>query len=113
MIIGVGCDIVKIERIRKAMKQRGFPNYLTTKEKELYDTIQEIRKAEWLAGRFAAKEAIYKAIHKVKPCVISQIEVLCDKEGAPYCTIHDYDVWVSIAHEQEYATAYAIVTTKE
>ena len=49
---------------------------------------------------------------KVVDCTISDIEVLQDDTGAPVCTCFDYDVMISIAHEKEYAIAYAMVLIK-
>lgn len=113
MIIGVGCDIVKIERIRKAMERESFLRILTERERVLYEGLSTNRQSEWLAGRFAAKEAIYKAIHTIHPCVLSDIEVLTSECGAPYCTLTLCDIHLSISHETDYAIAYAIAEKKE
>lgn len=113
MIIGIGCDIVKISRIEDALQKPVIQKILTAREQKIADQYPDQRKAEWIAGRFAAKEAIYKAIHTVVNCTISDIEVLRDEVGAPICTCFDYDVMLSIAHEKEYAIAYAMVSTKE
>ncbi|MEG0273982.1 holo-ACP synthase [Amedibacillus sp. YH-ame10] len=113
MMIGIGCDIVEIKRIAKAMEKEGFLHILTSNELALFQHYKGSRRAEWLAGRFAAKEAIYKAIHKEYPCVISDIEILCDEDGAPVCTFTNCDVSISIAHEHEYAIAYAVAISKE
>lgn len=113
MIIGIGCDIVNLARIQKAMDKEGFDRILTEREHALYAVLQGMRKVEWLAGRFAAKEAIFKAIHKQIPCTIYDIEILSDEVGAPYCTLEQVDVQISIAHEKEYAIAYAIGLSKE
>ena len=113
MIIGIGCDIVKIERIEKAMSHEGFLRILTHKEYELYQGIQGKRQIEWLAGRYAAKEAIYKAIHTYHDCVLSDIEILCNTDGSPVCQCFDCEVLISISHEHEYAIAYATAVSKE
>lgn len=114
MVIGIGCDIVKIVRIQSQIHNDTFlKTILTKQEYQLCQSFQEQRKAEWVAGRFAAKEAIYKAINTMYPCVISQIEILADDTGRPYCTLMDFDIQISIAHEHEYAIAYAIANMKE
>lgn len=111
MIIGVGCDIVKISRVDTLMKRYHSLPFLTMKEQFIADGLHsEQRKAEWIAGRFAAKEAVYKAIHKEYACMISDIEILSDEQGAPACKIALYDIQLSIAHEREYAIAYAIAS---
>lgn len=112
MIIGIGCDIVKLERIEKAMEKPGFLRILSEKEAALYDSLKTHRQIEWIAGRFAAKEAIVKAVASVEDMVLSQIEVLY--EGSrPTCEIPGYCVHISISHEVDYAIAYAVVERGE
>lgn len=112
MIIGIGCDIVNIDRIKTSIDKAVIKKLLTEKEEALANQFPFDRKCEWIAGRLAAKEAIYKAIHSVVPCQFWNIEVLCGEDGSPTCTCFDYDVMISIAHEKEYAIAYAMVQTK-
>lgn len=106
-MIGIGCDIVEIKRIEKAASNSAFLKILTNKEYEIFQSLHGQRQWEWLAGRFAAKEAIYKAIHKMYPCVISDIEILSEKDGTPICTKPSMQIQVSIAHEKTHAIAYA------
>ena len=63
MIIGVGVDVVSISRVRKAVERRGesFLNRVFT-ERELEHCFQSGCPYERLAARFAAKEAVFKAI---------------------------------------------------
>lgn len=114
MIIGIGCDIVEIARIEKAIEKSVITKILTEKELALANSYHGHRKSEWIAGRFAAKEAIYKAIHQQVPCEVTQIEILKEQDGAPIC-VNDFglDIMISIAHEKEYAIAYALAQTKE
>lgn len=110
MIVGIGCDIVEIARVDAMLKRHTNIPFLTKKENVVLHTFHvDKRKAQWLAGRFAAKEAIYKAIHKVHPCTLFDIEVLCDEDHAPICVLNGYKVHISIAHESEYAIAYAMI----
>lgn len=113
MIIGIGCDIVDIQRIEKAMQKEGFLRILSEEEKSIFQTYAGKRKAEWIAGRFAAKEAIYKAISHHISCSFFEIEILRDDEGAPICNMDGCHIHISISHEAKYAIAYAIVETKE
>jgi holo-[acyl-carrier protein] synthase len=106
VITGIGCDIVAIARFRKDAEKLA-QRILTQDEAKLYAQLSETRKPEWLAGRFAAKEAIAKALGQDK--VITQISVLSTDEGKPICAIEGYSILVSISHEKEYAIAYAIV----
>ena len=100
MLLGVGCDIVEIARIKSAMEKESFLRVLS-------ERIPYMRRAEWLAGRFAAKEAVIKAVHKEKSYVLSAVEILTDATGAPTCYLAGLQVEVSISHEKEYAIAYA------
>lgn len=106
MIIGVGCDIVAISRFEE--KRDAFARkILTTPEKDLYKTIHPSLRLQWLAGRFAAKEAIVKALDY--ETTINQIGVLSTPQGKPICVLEGYTVHISISHEREYAIAYAMV----
>lgn len=107
MILGIGCDIVKIARVTFNEERLAY-RILTKKELEMYETFHGKRAQEFLAGRFAAKEAIFKAL-SVEDLVISQIEILNDEKGKPFCTFKEYQIHISISHEDEYALAYAIV----
>ena len=114
MIVGIGCDIVKIDRMMKSLDAPVMNKILTPQERELCASFSRQRKAEWIAGRFAAKEAIYKAIHTQVDTHVWLIEVLVNQDGSPCCvSFPDYLVQISIAHEKEYAIAYAMVLTKE
>lgn len=113
-MIGIGCDIVEIERIKKLIQHQGFLKILTEKEQQYFHTLSKQRQIEWLAGRFAAKEAVFKAISKQYPqMMISKIEVLSDADGRPYVYFPDCEVHVSISHEKQYAIAYAMAFKKE
>lgn len=108
MIIGVGCDIVAIARIKKAMQKEGFLRILTQEEQTLYEAVGELRKGEWLAGRFAAKEAIVKAF--ANECEFTLGNISIGYQGKqPACHVDGYRIHISISHEIEYAIAYAIV----
>lgn len=63
VIIGIGLDVIELERIEKAVKRnRKFVNrILTPLEREHYVKLSERRQIEYLSGRFAAKEAYAKA----------------------------------------------------
>jgi phosphopantetheine--protein transferase-like protein len=102
-------DIVEIARIRHAMRRPSFiARILTEQEREFCVTPVQV------AGRWAAKEAIYKALGI--PLRWQQIEILPDPLGAPRAEIKSahYDpgrlkLKITISHERSYATAVAIV----
>ena len=69
-----------------------------------------------LAGRFAAKEAVFKALGDAQ-LNWRDVQILNDKQGKPYCKILNgrakkIDVHISISHVKNYATAFAIITQK-
>ena len=113
MILGIGCDIVEIKRMEVALQMDHVKGIFTPNDQACCEEMPVVRQAEWVAGRFAAKEAIYKAIHAIHACTLCDIEILSDDDGAPYCTMEEYAIQVSIAHEKAYAIAYAIVESKE
>ena len=67
MIKGIGIDICQISRMKPDMNRR----ILSDSENIIYEEIKlDKRKIEFLAGRFAAKEAIYKALSGIKSKVL-------------------------------------------
>ena len=105
MIVGIGCDIVEIDRIKDKQEELS-KRILTKAEYSLYKSYTDDRGLEFLAGRFAAKEAIFKACNETE--LISNIEVLQGVNGEPICNWKDYQIHISIAHEKNYALAYAV-----
>ena len=99
----IGCDIVENKRLEN--KNETFINHvLTEKEKELYKTRNPV---EFLSGRFAAKEAIMKCLPNTKEILLTDIEILNDENGKPYCNIEGIED-ISISHEKEYTIAVAL-----
>jgi holo-[acyl-carrier protein] synthase len=115
MIKGIGIDIIEIERIRKSMENERFiERILTQREKESFLHISnQTRKLEFLAGRFAAKEAFSKAVGTgIGKLSFQDIEVLNDEMGAPYINVSskkDMIIFVSISHSREYAVAQVVL----
>lgn len=116
MIIGTGIDIIEISRIRSSVTKWG-PKFL-----ERVFNPQEIRYAEshvlpfqHYAGRFAAKEAIYKAVGN-RLLGWKDITIVNDITGKPTCVVKGLSksrtVHISISHSKFYAVASAIVETK-
>lgn len=106
MIIGIGTDIVQNSRVNPKIAKR----VLTTAEFAVYTEKHDDLKREYLASRFAAKEAIVKATNK--RFLINQIEVLNSPEGKPYCS-NISGIELSISHEREYSVAFAIYQRAE
>lgn len=117
MIIGTGVDITEVSRIRKAVEKWGsdFLKRIFT-QKELENAKTRGCLYQHLAGRFAAKEAIFKAMN-VKELNWKEFQILNDNEGKPYCEIlssraKKLDIHISISHVKSYAVANAIITQK-
>lgn len=116
MIKGIGIDIIEINRIAQAVNKnaRFVRRILTEKEHARYDKLpNEGRKLEFLAGRFAAKEAFAKAMGTgIGKLSFQHIEILPDEQGAPclVCATHKGNIFISISHSKEYAVAQVVLT---
>ncbi len=116
MIFGTGIDIIEIERIQRAIDRWGehFLKHVFT-DKEI-EYVQEYKfPAQHYAVRFAAKEAVYKAIADNQHIGWKDIEILNHPNGKPYCVCHDetfnHQILISLSHSKNYAVANAIVTS--
>ena len=121
MIVGIGNDIIEIERIEKAISKEGFKNKVYT-QRELKNIEKRGNRTETYAGIFSAKEAISKAIGTgVREFSLTDLEILNDDLGKPYVVVsekldkilktkkEDYQIEISISHSKKYATAMAII----
>jgi holo-[acyl-carrier protein] synthase len=109
MIQSVGLDLVEVERIAGAMKNPSFLDRILTRAER-----EAIRTPLRVAGRWAAKEAVAKAVGLHLSW--HDVEILNDALGAPVVTITHPDfksdkvrIHLSITHEKGHAAAVAIV----
>ncbi|WLR42145.1 holo-ACP synthase [Bacillus carboniphilus] len=115
MIIGVGIDLVEITRIDelKNKSEKFVSRILTNNELSVYQTLSERRKNEFLAGRFAAKEAFSKAYGSGigKEVQFHDLEIMNNNKGKPELiqTITQHRVHISISHSEQYAIAQVII----
>lgn len=116
MIIGTGMDLVEIERIRKSIHNQKFiERILTNLEQDVFNHLSATRrKEEFLAGRFAAKEAYAKACGTGIGRELSwkDISILNDEKGKPVIKTEknpENPVHISITHTKEYAAAFVII----
>jgi len=123
MIVGIGIDIVDIERVNRLLdryKDR-FVKRVFTEEEEKY-AYRSIKPAERLAGRFAVKEAFMKAIGTGKSNGIlwRDVETVRGPLGRPkvklYGKANKYmnmlngnNVHVSITHDGGKAIAFVVI----
>ena len=121
MIVGIGNDIIEIERIEKAISKESFKNKVYT-QRELENIEKRGDRVETYAGIFSAKEAISKAIGTgVREFSLTDLEILNDDLGKPYVVVsekldkilrnkkEDYQIEISISHSKKYAIAMAII----
>lgn len=121
MIIGIGVDIIEIDRIRKSIERFGdhFLNKIYT-QNELDYCLAKHNKYQHLAARFAAKEAIYKAIASgwEKEATWKNIEITNEQNGLPIVKflgkLNDFildgkEIKISLSHSENYVVAVAII----
>ncbi|KAA9300590.1 MULTISPECIES: holo-ACP synthase [Aerococcus] len=117
MIIGIGTDLVEIKRIDQAREKQGdrfVHRVLTAEELACYQGFSSPkRQAEFLAGRWAAKEACAKAWGSgiSKQLSFQDMCILSNKSGQPqlFCLKIPYAIHLSISHTDRYASAYVII----
>ena len=113
MITGIGLDITDIKKLKGLNQEKLVNRVLTEKEKNLMQGMSESRQLEFLAGRFAGKEAFSKALGTGigKDCSFQDIDILRDSTGAPvlYFKGKKVDGFISITHTKDYAAAQVIL----
>ncbi|MBO0472338.1 holo-[acyl-carrier-protein] synthase [Enterococcus sp. DIV0840] len=114
MIKGIGIDMVELSRIEKIIgnKSSFVKRVLTDDELALFQKLPHKRQVEFLAGRFACKEAFSKAWGTgIGSVGLQDVEILKEENGAPKVTKspHEGNVFVSISHTDTFAVAQIIL----
>ncbi|SET79665.1 holo-[acyl-carrier-protein] synthase [Oceanobacillus limi] len=116
MIQGIGIDITELHRIKKSMNKnnRFIKRILTNSEQEIFFSLEsEARKVEFLAGRFAGKEAFAKAAGTgIGKLSFQDIEILRQENGAPMIQVSGFEmskIFISISHSEAYAVAQVVL----
>lgn len=119
MIYSTGIDIVSVPRLIKSVNDHAFVDRLLT-EKEKECIFAKKRPHKHLAGRFAAKEAVMKAIGTGwdKNVGWKDIEIINEPSGKPMVRLHSkagaalYDkrIFLSLSYAKEVAIAFAVIT---
>ena len=113
MITGTGIDIVNINRIRTSIEKHGEKFIEKILSCDEIKKIPAARREEFIAGRFAAKEALVKAVEISLP--FTGITILNNDSGKPYiaeipCKKIDLSkIHLSISHDSDYAVASVIL----
>ncbi len=121
MILGVGIDIIEIDRIKDSVDKYGdhFLKKIYT-EKELDYCLRKSDKYQHLAARFAAKEAVYKALASGwhESTTWQSIEISNEPNGLPVVTLHgelnkvlaeEKSLRISMSHSRDYVACVAII----
>ena len=121
MIYGIGIDIVKIKRMRDVVEKWGqrFLERVFT-ESEISYCYEKREPYLSLAVRFAAKEALIKAIGSAVPVSLTDIEVINVETGRPFLKVNGKlegffkeklirRAHLSLSHEHEYGVACVVL----
>ncbi len=125
MVVSIGTDIVEIERVKKVLLRFGgrFVQRILT-QGEISEWHRRGCAEGFLARRFAAKEAISKALKTgiSESINFQDISIKNDQKGAPFVVLSDKAgsllesfgatrVLLSISDERSYAIAYAMIVS--
>lgn len=122
MVVGIGIDLVEIHRMKKAIGNKLFIQRVFTTPEQNYCDGRGKQNAASYAARFAAKEAVMKALGTGLSGggTWREIEVLPDDQGKPVMSLTGTfaelaeklgvtRIHVSLSHAQEYATAQVLL----
>ena len=122
MKISCGTDIIEIQRVKESIERTGkkFIDTIFTKKEIEYCESKKNQKYQHYAARFAAKEAIFKAISSKidKNYYWQDFEIINDENGKPKVYLKTkideiQDMDISISHCKEYAVATVVVLYNE
>lgn len=121
MVIGVGCDIIEIERISRAIGRAAFVRRVYTAEEIAYCQGRGQQADASFAARFAAKEAVLKALGTgLRGGSLQEIAVTNNALGKPEVHLSGYfaslaeqlnvkNIKISLSHSKEMAMAYVVM----
>ena len=119
-MLAVGIDMIEVARIEKGIARHGdrFYNRFFTPQEQAYCA----GRLTSLAGRFAIKEAVAKALGTgIGDISWTDVEVVCDERGRPELMLHNnakelaatlgLDQWsISLSHTETHAIGFAVAT---
>ncbi|MEN6445005.1 MAG: holo-ACP synthase [Candidatus Cloacimonas sp.] len=122
MIIGIGCDIIEVNRIKHSQENNSSFNDKLFTPAEIAYCSQKANSHQSFAARFAAKEAVMKALKTGWSEKVSwlNIEVVVSDKGFPSIvlsggakelaeTLKVNNIQLSLSHEKDYALAFVIL----
>ena len=120
MIIGIGTDIIEIERVAKAIERNDrFLKRMFSDDEQAYFALRKFYMPS-IAANFAGKEAVLKVFGTgIREMSWNEIEILRDELGKPYVTLSGRallkaqkmgidEIQISLSHSKESALAFAI-----
>lgn len=123
MVIGIGTDVIEISRIRESIEKFGvrFLSKIFT-EREIAYCSSKADPALHFSGRFAAKEAVVKALSHAYKGTFSfpEIEILNESDGVPKVFLRGRlegvlplgaVIHVSLSHSVTVASGMAVIST--
>jgi len=127
MIVNIGIDSADVARFARLLEQdraQLFSTLFGEDERTALPTLSGKREASYVAGRWAAKEAVLKALGTgIGPITLPDVGVFTHETGQPYVSLygkaleHSQDMhidrWhISITHVKDIATAYVIAENR-
>lgn len=114
MILGIGIDLVQLREVFTGSVSHYKELILSEEELKLCENIPSLEgQAMFIAGRYAAKEAIFKALRKYnKDLNYHDFEVLNKKDGFTYVKTNyplEGTIHLTMTHTEEYALAYVVI----
>jgi holo-[acyl-carrier protein] synthase len=113
MIKGIGIDIIELSRVQEIIHRQPkfIERILCPSEIKIFEVLSAARKTEFLAGRFAAKEAFSKANGTGigKQLTFQDIEIAADCMGKPFILRPEGQSHLSISHSRDYAVAHVVI----
>ncbi|MGA8941642.1 MAG: holo-ACP synthase [Thermoactinomyces sp.] len=120
MVTGIGTDLIEFSRIEKVVSR--LARRILTGEEISGMPSHPRRRLEFVAGRFAAKEAVSKALGTGigQSCSFQDITILNDRQGKPVALLssrlkhslfadRNVHVHLSISHSEHYVLAMAVI----
>ena len=120
MIIGIGTDIIEIDRVRQAVEREIFKQKVFTEVEKNYCESRGKQKYASYAARFAAKEAFFKALGTGIFTKLTEVEVQNNSQGQPEIFLYGKakeffsdkkieKIFLSLSHSKDFATAVCLL----
>ena len=119
-MLGIGTDIIEIERVRHAVERNFFKQKVFTTAEQNYCESRGRQKYSSYAARFAAKEAFFKALGTGIFTKLTEVEVKNNLQGQPEIFLSGKaeifakekgveKIFLSLSHSKDFATAVCIL----